>query len=265
VAPIFYANVSHVTLFSNRRTPASEGLQRMPLICTRNARIFFAHVPKAGGSSIEGYLHERFGMSSVLDCNKRMKVRGTGLISPSTHLAAVDLAEMIPDDMDLLFTVVREPLSRMLSEYRYQTGSSRMSRMSFSTWLRVMIFAARRESRLYENHIRPQSDLVPEDFEIFKLEDGFDVLTARIDAAVGQTAPDLEVGHLLKRERKPIPVSREDAALVTAYFAVDYARFGYAQPDPSQYTSDAKAALRGTIAWPLAKSLVAWQRWNWVH
>ena len=37
---------------------------------------------------------------------------------PATHLSAVDLVELIPPNVAYKFTVVREPVARMMSEYR---------------------------------------------------------------------------------------------------------------------------------------------------
>ncbi len=83
----------------------------MPLATWNGITIFFAHVPKTGGSSVEDYLARRFGPLCIIDRNKRSGVAGTGLIVPSTHLAAEDLAELLPHDLTYSFAVVRDPLT----------------------------------------------------------------------------------------------------------------------------------------------------------
>ena len=50
----------------------------MPLAHWNNCSIFFAHVPKTGGSSVEDYLIRRFGPLSIIDVNIRTGVRSTG-------------------------------------------------------------------------------------------------------------------------------------------------------------------------------------------
>lgn len=238
----------------------------MPLLLTRGKAIFFAHVPKTGGSSVEDYLVRRFGPLSVIDRHKREGRRGTGLITPATHLSALDLEEMIPPNIDLCFALVRDPLRRLLSEYRWQSGSSRASRMPFSAWLRVVLRATRREPRLYENHIRPQAELVPEGAEAFRLEDGFDAMIARLDAVTATTAPEFGMGHLLRRggPREEIAVTSDDAARVAEYYAVDYDRFGYARPDPAEHAPGGPGRLRPWEA-VLAEMLVRKQRRDWVR
>lgn len=235
----------------------------MPLAHHNGQSIFFAHVPKTGGSSVEDYLISRFGALSLIDENKRTGVRGTGLIVPATHLAAIDIKELVPPDLAYSFAVVRDPLKRLESEFRYQSGVSQMSKLGFSPWLKVMLKAATTEPRLYENHIRPQSDLVPDDAEIFKLEDGFDAMIARLDAVTGTTTPDLSVPHINTRKKEPITMSRADVQAVTRFYAADYDRFGYVRPDPADYPAT-PSGWRDHLAGPLAAALVAKQHRDWV-
>ncbi len=238
----------------------------MPFLYPFGKVIFFAHVPKTGGSSVEDYLTRRFGALSMSDRHKREGTRGTGLISPVTHLSALDLVEILPREIDLCFAVVRNPLKRMLSEYRWQHGISWASRMSFSTWLRIVIYAAGLDSRVYENHIRPQSEMVPDDAEVFRLEDGFEMMIQCLDTVVGTTSPEITMGHLLKRRSNaPITVTREDADLIVKFYASDYTRFGYDTPDTRELKSDPFAFGRTLLAVLLAWVLVAKQRWSWVR
>lgn len=236
----------------------------MPLAHYNGKTIFFAHVPKTGGSSVEDYLIRRFGPLSIKDKNKREGVLGTGLLIPTTHLAAVDIKELLPHDLSYSFAVVRDPLARLKSEFRYQSGISRMSKLGFSAWLRVMLTAARREPRLYENHIRPQSDLVPEGAEIFKLENGFDEMIAQLDAVVGDSTADLSVSHLNARKKEPLEMSRADVEAAVAFYDADYERFGYQRPNLDDYPSK-PVGWRGHLATPLATALIGKQRRDWVR
>lgn len=236
----------------------------MPIAHHNGQSIFFAHVPKTGGSSVEAYLTQRFGPLSLIDQNKRKGVKGTGLIVPATHLAAVDVKEILPHDLAYSFTVVRDPLKRLESEFRYQSGVSQMSKLGFSLWLKVILKAARAEPRLYENHIRPQSDLVPEGAEVFKLEEGFDAMIAALDRVTGCAAPEVSVPHINSRSKEPIMMCRADVAAVTAFYATDYNRFGYPKPDLNDYV-DCPPRWRDRLASPLATLLVHKQRRDWIR
>lgn len=239
----------------------------MPIAFTDQGPIFFVHVPKTGGTSMEDYLIRRFGRLALMDENKRNGVPGTGLIVAVNHLAAIDLRELIPPRSILVFALVRDPVARLLSEYRWQRGASRMSRLPFSTWLRVMVACIGIDARAYDNHLRPQTDLVPDGAEVFRLEDGFGPAIARIDAVTGTTAPDLAPGHFKAGEgtATDIPLSREDIALIRKTYAADYQRFGYRLPDPSDHPPDPRAALRSGIGRLLARAVMWQQRRRWLR
>lgn len=238
----------------------------MPLIYTPKLQMFFAHVPKAGGSSVEDYLIRRFGSVTMIDKYKRLKTRGTGLLNSSTHLSRRDLEEFIPKDIGYCFTVVRHPVPRIISEYKFQTGHSKTTRASFSTWLRIMLKCVQLEPRIYDNHIRPQNDLVPEGAEVFKLEDGFDKLITRLDEVTESTAPEIEFGHLLKKKlQKEMTLSKQDVDLINNYFNVDFERFSYPKQDTSELPNDRLAFLRNFIAFILAWFIVLKQRYRWVR
>lgn len=235
----------------------------MPLAHHNCQSIFFAHVPKAGGSSVEDYLASRFGQLSLIDSNKRDGVNGTGLIVPATHLAADDLKELLPPNLSYCFAVVRDPLERLASEFRYQSGLSRMSKLGFSLWLKVMLKAAKIEPRIYENHIRPQSNMIPDRAEIFKLEEGFDRMISALDRVTGTTRTELTVPHINTRKKEHISVSRADVRAVIQFYADDYDRFGYTYPEPSDYP-EIPSFWRDALVGPLAAALVAKQRRDWV-
>ncbi len=237
----------------------------MPLAHWNGKTIGFAHVPKAGGTSVEDYLARRFGPLSISDINKRSGVARTGLIVPATHLSKTDLAELLPHDLTYGFAVVRDPVKRLMSEYRYQSKVSRMSRLGFSTWVRVMLRAATIEPRLYENHIRPQADLVPDSFEVFRLEDGFDKLISKLDDIAECEAPDVDVQHLNMRKSEKIHPSRQDIALVKDFYHEDYQRFDYAVPDEADWPNDRFSRPRDWLAALLSPVLVMWQRYRWVR
>jgi hypothetical protein len=126
-----------------------------------------------------------------------------------------------------------------------------------------MIYAASYEPRVYDNHIRPQADLLPEGTNIFKLEDGIDALIPYLDGILGEEAADFEIPHLLKSKREEISISRQDIRLIRNYYKEDFERFGYPVPDCSQYRTDPFSWLRDLLCRPLAWTITVWQRMRW--
>lgn len=238
----------------------------MPLITASTKRIFFAHVPKTGGSSVEDYLLRRFGGPlSLRDITHRRGDRKRGLIALSTHLAIEDLEDVLPHDIDHLFAVVREPLSRVKSQYRFQAGISRTRRLDLRTWLRVILKSAEIDPRVYQNHIRPQTDLVHKDSAVFKLEDKFNDMIEWLDEITGTTDSSIEIGHLLKRQREPIVFYREDVQLITEFYREDYDRFGYERPDLSSYDSKPYPSYMLPFVKALAFGVVYKQCRHWLR
>ncbi len=240
----------------------------MPLVSTQEYRIFFAHVPKCAGSSVEDYLIRRFGVPlSIRDVTHINGARRRGLNALATHLTSEDLKDFLPQNLSYSFAVVRDPVERTFSQYRFQAGVSRTSRLSFSTWLRVMMRCVQIDPRVYQNHIRPQSDLVPKDAEIFRLEDGFDAMISRLDDVTGSRVSDLQVGHLLnkKSSQAKTVASRQDIDLLQRFYAVDFERFGYQKRDLSKFESDPYVFWRQTLAHALAPGIVVKQRRHWLR
>ena len=119
------------------------------------------------------------------------------------------------------------------------------------------------EPRIYQNHIRPQSDLVPEGSEVFRLEEGFDAMIEKLDEVTGSTAPDIQVKHINKRPHEKLPLTRYDVDLITAFYAPDYERFGYDKPETAHLEAGSYSLWRDLLARCLAHVLVFKQRWNW--
>lgn len=237
----------------------------MPLVKVGDRTIFFAHVPKAGGSTVQDYLRRRFGPLSFMNPGKWESLRSRGLIIAPTHLSAADLRNLLPHDLTHSFATVRDPLDRLQSEYRFQNGESRSSRLGFSTWVRLVIAAAVSEPRIYMNHIRPQVDLIPPNSEIFRIEDGFDRLAAWLDDVSGTSDPAITFGHFGKRQHTPLTMYREDLKMIVKYYEKDYQSLGYTPPDPDSLPGDPYRLPRNASARVLAPALIARQRRSWVR
>lgn len=245
----------------------------MPLVNVSGRYLYFAHVPKTGGTSVAEYLGRRFGPLSMveeMDGQGRLaftRQRQRGILFAADHLTAEDIGRFLPQTLEHSFAVVRDPLKRIVSQYRFQSGVSRASRLDFPTWLRTVLGAARQDRRVYRNHIRPQSDLVPADAAIFRLEDGFDPMVSWLDEVTGTSAPEVKVHHLLKSRKAAdvVPLHRQDIALVAAFYRADYERFGYPLPDPQAHEPDRLAPLRALPALALARAVVWKQRRDWLR
>jgi len=220
----------------------------MPFFRTEKGLVLFAHVPRCGGSSVENYLHGRFGKLGFLDraFGKRPPDRRWHRTSPQ-HIDRATLDRLIPlSFFAAQFTVVRHPLKRMQSVYLHnrEVLGQIPETQSFEEWLEDLPRQRRRDAGYLDNHARPMTELVPGGTKVFRLEQGLKQVQDWLDELTGTTWPrDIGMVHsraqLLKKKGTPaLPhvLSPEAADQVAALYERDYDRFGYdpAAPDPEE-------------------------------
>lgn len=218
----------------------------MPSLTLDDRLIWFAHCPKAGGTSVEQFMVARWG-DAVGHLHwgwdlwwRRGGWRVADPPNSPQHLIWNDAQKQLPRPPDAVFAVVRDPVARLSSEYRWQRRARRGTKLGkllaylpFSLWLRVMLATARRYPHAFDNHLRPQSDFVPERAKVFRLEEGLEGLTHWLVETVGEEAAGTTVPHAIPSGVGDT-VSARDQALIAQAFATDYARFGYAVPRRNQ-------------------------------
>ena len=212
----------------------------MPFFRLRQQLIYFAHVPKCAGSSLEVYLQSRFGRLGFRD-QAHYRDPGTRWTRTSPqHVTAEDLDRLIPPRFfTQRFTVLRHPIPRLVSVFRFQRDwEGRIAAATGLTeWLEGLARARRGSSYKYDNHLRPMTAFVPEDCHVFRLEEGgLAQVIPWLDELQGKTAAPREMpvlnthgGLMAKRGTRPVAVAvtPEDRARIAELYAEDFARFGY--------------------------------------
>lgn len=199
--------------------------------------LLFVHIPKTGGTSVEAalrphcteFLYDR-GFHSE-------RLRFSRCSAQHFHWAA--LQALFPNDFfSLKFAVVRDPVARIVSEYRFRQGLRPRSRRNtrppgsgrepegFGPWLRYAFDLYRKAPYAFDNHIRPQVAFVADGVEVFRLEDGLDPCFARLSEHLGIdiTPPPRP---LQTSKTDPVTPGDDDIALIREFYAADYQAFGY--------------------------------------
>lgn len=144
----------------------------MPVFSKGDKNILFLHIPKSAGSTIEK-------MGAELGWSESFSIRGKALReiryckASLQHLHAEPLELLLNmDEFDSIFTVVRNPFSRLKSEYYWQRAQ-RITDLGVDEWIADTFEKYSSNSYVYDNHIRPQVEFLPTagNLQVFKLEE----------------------------------------------------------------------------------------------
>jgi hypothetical protein len=218
----------------------------MPIFKASDKLIYYAHVPKCGGSAVAWYLKNRFGDIAFSD-TQQTRHDPASLWSKTSpqHIDTQSLSRLFPDGFfDAVFTIVRHPVPRLISAYHFQLEvEKRISeQVQFSEWLEDITEMRRDDPFLYDNHVRPMAEIVPEGAKVFHMEHGLDGLILWCDQITGSKAEPRAIPQVNKRgeysgsktvRARPTPADLERIAEI---YAEDFTRFGYTPEDTRSTT-----------------------------
>ncbi|MBZ8133731.1 sulfotransferase family 2 domain-containing protein [Afifella sp. IM 167] len=196
----------------------------MPIFRIKDQNVLFIHIPKTGGTSIEKWLG-RFGSPSLYN----PKLGGDMPCVPQHFHKDIYEYMFSPDFFDYKFCVVRNPYNRMISAFNYRMKTRRLYKYSpfnLHQWCRLEFLRYRTSSYILGNHLRPQSEYIYGDPEIFYFEEGLGKVKAKIEAMVGT-----EIEDDMKVYKKSVPtatgMSDSTADLIYNFYKSDFDMFGY--------------------------------------
>lgn len=209
----------------------------MPIFKANGKLVYYAHVPKCGGTAVGWYLNERFGPLAFSDrTHTRQTVEERWSQTSPQHIDRDSLSRLFPDGFfDASFAIVRHPVTRIVSAYHFQVEveESVPASTGFSEWLSDIEDRRAEDPFAFDNHIRPMAQIVPEGAEIFYTEHGLDGLVPWFDALTGtQDGPravprfNEKGAHTASNTERATPTEDDLERLATLY-ADDFTRFGY--------------------------------------
>lgn len=156
----------------------------MPFIEANNKRVLFIHIPKTGGTSIEKAL------SSIAPLNLCARAIPKFMRVPPEHLTFSDIQTMFDHDyFDYVFTIVRNPYTRIESEYRMRCILERerffRELPSFPIWLEQAFEAFRNNRYIFANHLRAQVEFLGSEVRVFKYENGLEPVVREVGKQLG--------------------------------------------------------------------------------
>jgi Sulfotransferase family len=206
----------------------------MPIFHKDGKTILYVHVPKTGGTSIEVFFESHGFQTEYIDrsigphsLNRLRKC------SPQ-HMHANMLASIIDlSKIDYTFMTVRNPLSRIASEY-WMHHHQNPAGLNLNAWIEYILSAYERNSYVVDNHIRPQVEFLVPACRVFRQEDLSD--RAWITDVAEKLSMSFEadrVGQHMKspaERRRPNEVIDETRrGMLMKFYERDFAVFGYLQ------------------------------------
>ena len=130
--------------------------------------VFYAHVPKTGGTYIEDLFREN-GYRVHLWKGRPHEI---GLSTPPQHYHRALFENLVSfDTFAGSFLTVRNPIDRFLSEYRNQLQRG----LTVQEWATYVERNIGNNPSMHHNHLRPQVDFLHPKLDVFRQEDGFGV------------------------------------------------------------------------------------------
>jgi hypothetical protein len=204
----------------------------MPILVRKEKSVLFVHIPKCGGSSFLKEMNQR-GWLELLSIRGLHAHQLKFMRCSPQHLHADLLYQLInPEAFDHIITLVREPLARFMSEYCWQKIQG-MTNLQPKQWIEHTIAAFKKNPFVDDNHIRPQSEFILSDAQIYKLEeDGVDKALEAVSPVAEGLYPDVEKLKSTTKSPTVLEAFEEAKNRICEFYAKDYELLGYAFPAP---------------------------------
>lgn len=187
----------------------------MPIARIEGKILFFAHIPKTAGASVEVYLASKGKIA--LKFPYRLGWSNT----TAQHMHAEIHRKLVPEAFcDQSFTIVRDPMARLMSEYNYRLDRGE-ARGGFDDWARRRLMLVQIDPMADDNHLRPQTDFLRWNMVIFRFEHGLDPVYDWIDKITATEQGDRSARKNASSHRDLSP-GADIVEMVHKVYAADY-------------------------------------------
>jgi hypothetical protein len=207
----------------------------MPVFYRDNLKVLYIHVPKTGGTAIELFFSDNGFSTAYLDRGQSLSTLNPVRCSSPQHMEAAILSKLFKlSSFDYVFMTVRDPIARILSEYKVHIIHLQHNIPDVNAWVRDSLIRYNDDPYMFDNHIRPQTEFWLPGADVFKQEDGFgpgwvEAISRRIAYEFRNRTVEIAMkfaGPDAAREN----LTEESIASLRRFYRLDYAMFGYPEP-----------------------------------
>lgn len=196
----------------------------LPIFRVFNKRILFVRVPCAGGAYIHDHLLKVGSVILLQDQIASLRV-------PPQHLPYSEIVSLLGDDAwDFNFTVVRNPYARMECEFYNSLPEFIRERPcmwpDFTRWVVLQLNNACVDPFYQKNHFRPQSEMLGAGLNVYRLEDGLDILQDELTKILEVPFDDI-LPYELQSYHQFIHWGNDALSAVNRYYEDDFNVLGY--------------------------------------
>ena len=211
----------------------------MPVYTKEGKNILFVHIPKTAGASInDAFLKSGFS-SSWINIPAVSKIPNQKPCNPQ-HFHAELVKKYILGSIDLSFsfTVIREPLRRLISEYTWHNMDARKYILDFGydskffddfqIWAINQFNLYKKNNYHEDNHLRPQSEFIIEDLDLFQITN-MHILSKRLFDLGVKKIEKVNVSNSVEPP-KTFEANKNFKEIFFDMYDVDYNVFGFKRP-----------------------------------
>jgi hypothetical protein len=199
----------------------------MPVFRMGTRVVLFIHIPKCAGTSIETMLKRHpacYGVHGI-ETGKDNAFNATAFCSPQHFHSKLLQAVFALERFDFIFTIIRDPLSRLLSEHTMQIQRQETQIQLFDEWYKWVRSIRVGNPFAFDNHLRPAAEFIVDQCHVFDLSDGLSNIWQHscnlmaVDTAASQIQRIKPCGGV---NASALSVSDETKRLVASDYEMDY-------------------------------------------
>jgi Sulfotransferase family. len=158
----------------------------VPILEKNGEYVLFMHVPKAGGTSIEHTFIQNGWTIHLFDGGtNKSSINPVLSCSPQHWHADLILPLVREKRFKAIFATVRNPITRMESEYRWRRQHNKVT-LGINDWVNDALNRFERDPFIHDNHIRPQSEFILSDTKLFKIGNGLAPIFEHLNQTLDQ-------------------------------------------------------------------------------